>query len=236
MENLFQLINDDQKWNVAEWQMRLEWLFRLQKHCDRIRNGTATDEDFDIFWIKFWGFVEELAPPFVELKKLFVDLEDIESEYYKRFKNEEMEKVHRSFRSVRPKNLDSIITSLGIVIDKVEEVKKRFTREEMFWAYDYRTHICHPTSTFYRLRMKKTGELLEDCRGMKKSDIQRILSEQLRYFRALGEADKPNENSAKYFVNKISRDDLSTLQREAAFVVLELFPELALLVLSERKS
>jgi hypothetical protein len=214
---------------MSEWQMRLDWSFRLKKHCDRIRSGIATHEDYDMFWIKFWGLLEEFSQPFKEQAVRFEQMNDINSEIYAPFSDERRSQLFAFYKQNEPSNIQLIIASLYRVHQKVEVVRQSFSKEEIFLAYDYRTHICHPVSSFYRLRINRSGKLLDECRGLSKAEVQEILKSQFHRFRNLGRPDEPNENAARYFVSKIADSTLSEIQRAAFDAVLGMYPSLALL-------
>lgn len=221
--------NDEKKWAPAELEVKLQWVAHLHRHHSKLMDNTATDENIDLFFIKIWGLIDEFGAPLKDTATKYRKMTDIDSDFYDQYSShDEKAQARVHLDRIVPPYFSKYVDTLEKCLSRIEDIKQKFSEEDLLLLLDYRTHIAHPTADFYRITISQSGKLRNSYRNKSRADIQKILEGEYKKHReGLGE-QAANRKIAFYFASKITAEELISLGALVAEAAHFLNPLLAL--------
>lgn len=202
---------DKEKWRLADWIVRQQWVYRLIDYHQKILKGNASPAEQDMFWIKLNGLIREFEAPMKDSIKGLEMALDINSSLYRHITNSE----ERDILSSKIREILSVerefVGYVNHAIHIINNIYKAFDQNDLVFLLDQRTHAAHPTADFYKFKLAKNGQLQDQFNGLSKNDIQRILRDE--YLKHKGESNTLTAscNAAIYYARKINKCDLEEI-------------------------
>ncbi|MBX2987875.1 MAG: hypothetical protein KF802_08245 [Bdellovibrionaceae bacterium] len=203
--------NDREKWALADWIVRQQWLYRLIDYHQKILDNRASPAEYDMFWIKLYGLIREFNQPMKESIEGLEVILNIDSAIYAQFTSPEQKEEIRLAIQGTLANEREFVALVNHSIEIVTKIRTAFTDNEILFLIDQRTHAAHPTADFYKFKIGRNGQLQDQFNGLSKAEVQDILKSE--YIRHQGESKSlaTTANAAIYYAKKIKSTDLNEI-------------------------